>query len=167
MNNKVNCEFCELVNKMPGKRIKIEYEDPETDDKITITIEGSLKNARKIIETIIGDQEDSIEIPEKVKTIDIDSMTTKDKLTYVIVSTLKNGWFTSQDISDFYKEYFDSEISMSTISTYLNRLWEKGNGILDRSGNRTGYKYRLKTESKKVQKLMKKFESLEIQLQNK
>ncbi len=158
--------FCELVNKMPGKKLKIEYEDPETDDKVVIVIEGSLKSARKILDSIISQQNEAEERPESVNDVDIESMTTKDKLTYIIVSTLKNGWFTSQDVSDFYKDTFKTEISMSTISTYLNRLWQKGSGILDRSGNRTGYKYRLRTELKKVQKLIKKYESIEIQVEH-
>jgi len=49
-------------------------------------------------------------------------------------------WFTSKDVKKAYEEKFDP-IPLSTVSTYLARMYQEG--ILERRGNRNERRYRL------------------------
>jgi len=51
--------------------------------------------------------------------------------------------FVSKEIRELYREVYGEYISLSTISTYLSRLVDKG--ILARSGSSFEWKYTLKT----------------------
>ena len=74
-----------------------------------------------------------------------ENITLKERLEYYIKTEYpdKNKWFTSLDIQRSYYEITHEKLSLSTVSTYLSRMYQ--NDILDRKGNRTQRRYRLKT----------------------
>jgi len=63
------------------------------------------------------------------------------KIRFIIENYLPDRWFTSVDVASLYKEVFNESVSLSTVSTYLNRLYRRG--FLKREGNRLQWRYLL------------------------
>jgi len=74
-----------------------------------------------------------------------ENITLKERLELYIKKEFpdKNKWFTSLDIQKSFYEITSERLSLSTVSTYLSRMYQ--NEILDRRGNRTQRRYRLIT----------------------
>lgn len=141
---------------MSKKKTKIEISDPETDRKVTVTLEGKMSPhfVASMIEDIYRklDSETKVSSERSVSVpyIDLDSLSMKEKVEIVILKYFKHGWFTSNDVQEQYTNLFKEELPLSTISTYLARIYEDGKqSILERTGTRKQYRYRLRTEKVK------------------
>ncbi len=122
MAKKVKIEF----EDEDGTKIKIEipYNDPE---KIYLYLKSlqSLSSTSSHIQQL-NDRYDDKKIIEKVEEL--------------IKLEFGASYFTLSDIYALYKLKYNEEIPKSTLSTYLNRLYEYG--VLDRIGKRGRYKFR-------------------------
>ena len=67
-----------------------------------------------------------------------------DRLTSTIVSRLKEKEFTSTDAKVSFEAAFGEKIPLSTVSTYLSRLAERG--LLERLGQGPIVRYRVRPE---------------------
>ncbi|MDQ1278879.1 MAG: hypothetical protein QG670_139 [Thermoproteota archaeon] len=65
-----------------------------------------------------------------------------EKIRNVIERKLPIGSFTSQEVMMVYEDLLNEPIGLSTVSTYLSRLVDKG--FLTRSGSAASRKYKLK-----------------------
>lgn len=72
-----------------------------------------------------------------------ESLTIKERLELFLNFEYKDQWFTSLEVKRDYDRVYPS-IKLSTVSTYLSRLYREGK--LERMGNRNQRKYRLRTE---------------------
>src|SRR5713226_5419731 len=70
-----------------------------------------------------------------------------DKLASTIISQLKGRSFTSGDARKAFESTFRETISLSTVSTYLTRLADRG--VLEREQEKLGLVYRIKIEEQK------------------
>ena len=66
-----------------------------------------------------------------------------ERIQGIIRSYLPDKMFISKDVKELHKEIYGDNINLSTISTYLSRLVDKG--ILIRSGSSYEWKYVLKS----------------------
>ena len=124
-------------------KIKIEIE--EEGMRSTHEFEGAIHREKIIdfldaagvfIEASDDLQEDSI--PKSMN-----SHTLRDKLEIFVREEFPDSWFSSNDIKDKYEIIVD-DIKLSTVSTYLSRMYQ--DGVLERRGNRNQRQYRLVTE---------------------
>jgi len=92
-------------------------------NKISISFDGKI-NKDKIIQLI-----DLVEIlggiPDN-KYENIDELSKFDKVRQLIEIKLKDGWFSSQEVMIAYEDTYEEPINVSTISTYLARLTQRG-----------------------------------------
>ncbi|MCJ7632479.1 hypothetical protein MUP77_08830 [Candidatus Bathyarchaeota archaeon] len=65
-----------------------------------------------------------------------------DKVLMLVERKFPAGWFTSQDIMVAYEDQYDEPIGLSTVSTYLARLIDRG--LISRSGGVSARRYRLR-----------------------
>jgi len=72
-----------------------------------------------------------------------DNRTLRDRLEIFVREEFAVSWFSSNELKDRYEAVSD-EIKLSTVSTYLSRMYY--DGVLERRGNRTQRQYRLVTE---------------------
>lgn len=72
-----------------------------------------------------------------------DNRTLRDRLEIFVREEFPESWFSSNELKDRYEAASD-EIKLSTVSTYLSRMYY--DGVLERRGNRTQRQYRLVTE---------------------
>ena len=97
-------------------------------------------------------------VEQDLEDTDYESMSSYEKLQMIIYASFKHGKFSSMDVTEIYIDTFEEDLPKSTSSTYLARMWNGGKGHLERLGNRSGYTYRLKTESEEVQKEIERAE---------
>ena len=74
-----------------------------------------------------------------------------DKIRLVVEKSFPVGWFSSKDIQSAYEEEFKESISLSTVSTYLLRMADRG--ILAKNGASNRRRYRIMTEASKALRL--------------
>ncbi|MFQ6081611.1 MAG: hypothetical protein ACE5OW_08090, partial [Candidatus Bathyarchaeia archaeon] len=70
-----------------------------------------------------------------------------DRVRLIIDKHFPVVWFSSREIQSMYKQEFRKPISLSTVSTYLSRMADRG--FLVKAGNRNHRSYRIATKTMK------------------
>jgi len=123
---------------MPRRRIRIDINDDE-DNKITISLEGRLTR-EKVLQIL--DLVDLLSGSQMADSSPDGSELSKfEEIQNILWRKFPIGWFTSQEVIVVYEDVFDKPIGLSTVSTYLSRLAEKG--ILMKSGAATKRRYKI------------------------
>lgn len=125
----------EIKLKIPGKgEIKLIVRGKAALDKEQIQgyIDAILSKAKQEKRELRSDE---------VIYLDLNSLSIKEKLWWIIRNNFKYGWFRSTDIKEEYQRQFEEAINPSTVSTYLARLYNSG--LLDRRGERSKREYRV------------------------
>lgn len=120
------------------KRVKFEIVD-ENGDKITVIFEGKLSREKllqmaDLVEFyggLSGEERGGEQYHEDSKLA---------KLARVIMKYFPFGYFTSRDVLEAYMTEHMEPISLSTVSTYLTRLSERGYLERGKSGNMVKYR---------------------------
>ena len=76
-----------------------------------------------------------------------------DKIRLVVEKSFPIGWFSSRDVQSAYEEEFKEPVSLSTVSTYLSRMADRG--ILAKNGASNRRRYRSMTEVSRALGFMK------------
>ncbi len=121
---------------MGKKRVKIEFEDDE-GAKFVVSVDGSLSRTKL---TKIMNLVEMMNPSEQEQTDGITSSTSFDRVYELIESKFPLGSFSSTDILGAYEDSYNDSSSLSTISTYLNRLRTKGYLTRYKFGNTWIYK---------------------------
>ena len=146
---------------------KIVLSDDSSGEESSFQVKGGIdemfEKFKVFLETSTGYA--FVAVTTEIDTIDYDeinfeSMSNYEKLQITIYGSFKHGKFSSLDIMEIYEDTFEEKLPKSTASTYLARMWNDGTGHLERFGNRSGYTYRLKTESEDVQKEIERAEEI-------
>lgn len=121
---------------MAGRRFRVEFDDGE-GGKYTLSLDGNMSREKvlRIIDIVdlLGGKEEE---PELLFSKD----TTFGKIYSLVEQKFPIGSFSSTDLLEAYEDEFGRPIKLSTISTYLSRLQNKG--ILNRQRTPTGWLYR-------------------------
>ena len=119
------------------KRVKVEFQD-DRGAKYTLAVEGRVSREKvlkilDLMELVEGDT--SIRQPEA------DSSTTFGRLQKIIEDGYPGKEFSSADIARDYEEQQAEHVALSTVSTYLSRLSDRG--ILKRQKFGNSWVYRM------------------------
>ena len=123
---------------MPTKKMRIEVSN--NGDKYTITFEGRITRDKALhlldlVELLGGLPTENSELPySALKKLKI------DKVRFIIEKNFPIGWFSSKEIQKKYEEKYNEPIQLSTISTYLSRLVDRGFLIKKKKSNQLRYK---------------------------
>jgi len=123
---------------VPAKKMRAEICD-ESGNRYTITFEGRVTREKAlrvldIVELLGG-------MPSIESTIEHSAEFSKiDKIRFVLKKHFPVVWFSAKDIQPIYEEEIKEPISLSTISTYLSRLTDRGLLIKSRNSNRVLYR---------------------------
>lgn len=119
------------------KRVKFELVD-ENGDKLILIFEGRL-NRDKLVQLA-----DLMELygglGERVPEEQYLENSKLGKLTRILAKYFPFGYFTSRDVVEAYLTEYKEPITLSTASTYLARLAERGYLEKTRSGNQIRYR---------------------------
>ena len=128
---------------MPARKMRIEVFDSE-GNKYTISLEGNISREKAVkildlIELLGGIPPNNpalVSSPHKISKI--------DKVKTIIEKKFPLVWFSSREIQMAYEDEFKEPINLSTVSTYLSRLADRG--FLMASSNSRVKRYRMVTE---------------------
>ena len=131
---------------MPAKKVRVEIFN--NGDRYTITFEGQVTREKALrlldlvellggMPTIAPESKPASELPKI------------EKVCLVVEKKFPIGWFSSRNIQSAYEEQFNEPILLSTVSTYLSRLTDRG--ILIKSGASNQRRYRIMTTISKYQ----------------
>ena len=128
---------------MPARKMRIEVFDSE-GNKYTISLEGNISREKAVkildlIELLGGIPPNNpalVGSPHKISKI--------DKVKTIIEKKFPLVWFSSREIQMAYEDEFKEPINLSTVSTYLSRLADRG--FLMASSNSRVKRYRMVTE---------------------
>ncbi|RLI26851.1 MAG: hypothetical protein DRO52_01840 [Candidatus Hecatellales archaeon] len=123
------------------RRIRVEVED-DRGNRYTFSITRPIGREKitqfiELVEMMSGPLEAGV-LPESTSA----SKSKFEKIMEVIREKYPLNWFTSSEIQLAYEEKFREPISLSTVSTYLSRYFDKG--LLVREGPPNMFRYRLK-----------------------
>jgi hypothetical protein len=123
---------------MPTKKIRVEIFND--GDRYTITFEGQITRDKAL--RLL----DLVELLGGVPTVNSESnhpMSEVPKIERVRLVAKKNfpvGWFSSTDLQSAYEVQFNEPIRLSTVSTYLSRLTDRGFFIKKGTSNQLRYR---------------------------
>jgi len=129
---------------MAKRRFRVEFEDGE-GAKYTISLDGDLSREKVLkildmVELLGGAKEPAPQISPD---------TTLGRLYRLIEERFPVGYSTSTDIQELYEDEYQRPIRLSTVSTYLSRLSERG--LLKRERTHSGLAYRrVRIEQRKI-----------------
>ena len=132
---------------LPTKKIRVEIFN--NGDHYTITFEGQVTRDKAL--RLL----DLVELLGGMPTVNPESNRSASempKIEKVRLSAEKNfpvGWFSSKDLQSAYEKQFNETIRLSTVSTYLSRLTDRGFFI--KSGASNQRRYRIMTAISKYQ----------------
>lgn len=128
---------------MPTKKVRVEIVN--NGDRYTITFEGQITR-EKALQLL-----DLVELLGGIPTTTPESkfsspeMSKIEKVRLVAEKNFPISWFSSSDIQVSYEEKFNEPIRLSTVSTYLSRLADRG--VLNKEGTSRQRRYRIITSA--------------------
>ena len=130
---------------MPAKKIRVEVFNLN-GDRYTITFEGNVTREKALylldlVELLGGVSKDDTQLARS-------ALSKIDKLYLVIERNFPIGFFSSKNIQVAYEKEFKEPISLSTVSTYLSRMVERG--FLLKDGSYHNRRYKMITQSSRV-----------------
>jgi hypothetical protein len=151
------------------KPMEIKVNVDEKSGKITqLTFSGdgfNMDSVQKALSAIAKNFPATEGPHEPVMAVDVldlaaDKYTIKERLRLFLKFEFRNLWFTSILVKDKYERQYGEEIKISTVSTYLTRLYNEG--FLERRGNRVSREYHVidvNVEDKVVERAVSRFGS--------
>ncbi|MDA4116872.1 MAG: BlaI/MecI/CopY family transcriptional regulator [Thaumarchaeota archaeon] len=115
------------------KKVKVEITDEE-GTTYSLSLQGKFSQD-KVLMDVLGNQPHN-----KAETNEPDESTAYGKLLKLIQSSYSTKEFSSADIARDYEEYNNSPIPLSTVSTYLSRLADRGALKRQKFGNSWVYR---------------------------
>ncbi len=136
---------------MSTKKIRIEVSN--NGDRYIITFKGQVTRDKAL--RLL----DLVELLGGMQTLDTSSnrspseMSKIEKVRFIAEKSFSISWFSSKDLQLEYEKQFNEPISLSTVSTYLSRLTDRGFFIKGGTSNQRRYrimtaisKYRVQEE---------------------
>lgn len=118
------------------KRVKVEFQD-DTGTKYSLAVEGRISR-EKVLKII--DLMELVEGDHSLQPPLIDKSSVFGKVMGIIDSSYQGKDFSTADIARDYEEEQLESISLSTVSTYLSRLTERGTLQRQKFGNSWVYR---------------------------
>jgi len=141
VNDKLEVANPSLANgelSLSERKLRVEVYD-ESGNRYTITLEGriSRENVLKILDIVellggVHREPFSIGLEE--------NLTKFEKIQSIIENNFSSSWFSAKDVQMEYKNTTGEHIGLSTVSTYLSRLSERGFLVKQKVSNRTRYR---------------------------
>ena len=134
---------------MPTKKMRVEVFN--NGDRYTVTFEGQITRDKALrvldlVELLGGAPATNSEPNNQAAEV-----SKIDKVRLVAEKNFPVGWFSSKDLQDSYEKQFNEPIRLSTASTYLSRLTDRGYFIKKGSANQMRYRIMTAISSQQIQ----------------
>ena len=129
---------------MPARKMRVELFDSE-GNRYTIAFEGQVTRDKALrlldlVELLGGmPSEGATSTPGSV--LSSNKLSRFEKVRLIIQKNFPLVWFSSKDVQSMYEQELKEPVSLSTVSTYLSRMTNRG--LLLRAGEGSKLKYKL------------------------
>ena len=129
---------------MPARKMRIELFDSE-GNRYTIAFEGQITRDKALrlldLVELLGGMPGEGVTPKSGNVLTSNNLSRFEKVRLVIQKNFPLVWFSSKDVQAVYEQELKEPVSLSTVSTYLARLTNRG--VLLRAGESNNLKYKL------------------------
>ena len=129
---------------MPARKMRVELFDSE-GNRYTIAFEGQITRDKAVrlldlVELLGGMPEESSS--SRLSSVLVNNKVSKfEKVRSIVQKSFALIWFSSRDVQTVYETELKEPISLSTVSTYLSRMANRG--LLLRVGASNNLKYKI------------------------
>ena len=128
---------------MPAKKMRVEVFDGG-GNRYSITFEGQVTREKALrlldIVELLGGMP-GVNVVESKPVADLSK---QDKVRYLVERNFPIVWFSSKEVQELYEKELQEPISLSTVSTYLSRMTDRGMLVKSSASNKR--RYRLVTQ---------------------
>jgi hypothetical protein len=128
---------------MPARKMRVELFDSE-GNRYTIAFEGQVTRDKALrlldLVELLGGMPSEGETSGAGDALTNSNLSRFEKVRLVIQKSFPLVWFSSRDVQAFYEQELKEPISLSTVSTYLARMTNRG--LLLRAGESNNLKYK-------------------------
>ena len=128
---------------MPARKIRVELFDSD-GNRYTIAFEGQVTRDKALrlldLVELLGGVPGEGSTGGSTPSLPNRALSRFDKVQLVIQKSFPLIWFSSKDIQSIYEQELKEPVSLSTVSTYLSRMANKG--MLLRTGGSNNLKYK-------------------------
>ena len=132
---------------MPAKKMRIEVFN--NGDRYTITFEGQVTRDKALRLLDLVELLGGMPIVNSESDCPVSEIPKIEKVRLAADKNFPVGWFSSKELQAAYEKQFNEPISLSTTSTYLSRLTDRGFFI--KKGTSNQLRYRIMTAVSKYQ----------------
>ncbi|MGD8544963.1 MAG: hypothetical protein PVH12_02205 [Candidatus Bathyarchaeota archaeon] len=137
---------------MPARKMRIELFDSE-GNKYTISFEGQVTRDKAVrlldlVELLGGTSLEGT--PHNLGT-SMNEITKYEKMRVLVHNSFPVGWFTSKEVQTVYEREIRKPIGLSTVSTYLSRMTERGMLVKVRESRQLKYRISRGTASEVIE----------------
>ncbi len=129
---------------MPARKMRVELFDSE-GNRYTVAFEGQITRDKALrlldLVELLGGMPDGSPLTGSGNVAEAVSSSRFEKVRLVVQKSFPLVWFSSKDIQSVYEQELKEPVSLSTISTYLSRMANKG--FLSRTGGPNNLKYKI------------------------
>lgn len=129
---------------MPARKIRVELFDND-GNRYSIAFEGQVTRDKALrlldlVELLGGSTPGEVASANQRNALPNNTLSRFEKVSLVVQKNFPLIWFSSKDIQTMYEQELKEPISLSTVSTYLTRMANKG--MLLRTGGQNSLKYK-------------------------
>ncbi|MEJ5326722.1 MAG: hypothetical protein WHU54_00515 [Candidatus Bathyarchaeia archaeon] len=129
---------------MPARKMRVELFDSE-GNRYTIAFEGQITREKALhlldLVELLGGMPSEETTSGTGNNLANNSLSRFEKVHFIIKKHFPIIWFSSKDVQAVYEQELKEPIGLSTISTYLSRMANKG--LLLRTGGANSLKYKV------------------------
>ena len=140
-----SCKVLSVVVTLPARKVRVEVFDHE-GNRFTIAFEGRVTREKVLqvldLVELLGGVPKGESMPVEGE---FEELSAFERLQGLLEKQFPINCFSSREVQRVYEDTFNVPIGLSTVSTYLSRLVDRG--ILTRGGSLDERKYRLRRGS--------------------
>jgi ribosomal protein L35 len=128
---------------MPARKMKVDVFDTG-GNRYSITFEGQVTRDKALRLLEIVELLGGVPGGNPTESKSVSDMLKQDKVRFLVERNFPIVWFSSKEVQTVYERELKEPISLSTVSTYLSRLAERG--FLSKTNSANKKRYRLTTQ---------------------
>jgi len=132
-----------VQTKLPARKMRVDVVDG-SGNRYTVAFTGNVTRDKAIRLLEIVELLGGIPSAHQGENLTISDLSRMNKVRLVVERHFPIVWFSSRDVQTMYEQNLNEPIGLSTVSTYLSRLADRG--ILTKSGSSNSRRYRVLTE---------------------
>jgi len=117
---------CLGVDELPARKMRVDVVDG-SGNRYTVTFAGNVTRDKAVrlleIVELLGGMPDNANL---ISSSRIQELSKIDKIRLIVEKHFPIVWFTSKDVRAMYEQEFKEHIGLSTVSTYLSRMTQRG-----------------------------------------